>query len=132
MPFWLFWALKRPLKDPSRALNLNISMIHLSFLNIFQTRPKPSFFANPFRNNKENKVNNFFPISIIKKAVKISRLTKILQLKIFRDGFPAFRPQFWVGMTKNWTMVCLYMYFPLITNRGQCVYGSPKPLQVSY
>ena len=79
--------------------------------------PKPSFFSNPFGNDDENKVNNYFPISTIGKGVKISKLTKILQLKIFRDGLPAFSTQFWGGMTKNWTMICLYMYFPLITNR---------------
>ena len=115
--FGLFWALEGPLKDPSRALILNISIFHLLFLNIFQMTPKPSFFSNPFGNDDGNKVNNYFPISTIGKGVKISKLTKILQLKIFRDGFPAFSTQFWGGMTKNWTMVCSYMYILFITNR---------------
>ena len=62
-------------------------------------------------------LTKYFPISTIEKGLKISKLTKILQLKIFRDGLPAFSTQFWDGMTKNWTMVCSYMYIPFITNR---------------
>ena len=109
-----------PLRGPWRTLHGPSTWIYpwsiFNFWISFKQDQHQVFFSNPFRNKKENKVNNYFPISIIEKAVKISRLTKILQLKIFRDGFPAFSTQLWVGMTKNWTMVCLNMYFPLITN----------------
>ena len=65
--FGCFGALLGPLDGPLGASVIYVFKFHTLLLNIFQTRPIPSFYINPKRKYKKNKVkkHEFGPFLVV-------------------------------------------------------------------